>query len=345
MSNQSTYYELWVEWDNADADNNGKYLTTIQPTIAANVWQSGTAADLICKSTWKGTLINVFGKLYNTTIPSTPTYYVDVQTAYGSTADNNLQVDNAFGSGLTAGGGTAATGDSYPITAVKPSTTTAATLEDTKHLTSADSVSLRMVLSTSTDVTTNNAFEFSFPIGLEAGAVTTYTPTIVLSGFFFDGTDTRIRQEIYYVEDTDTALADGAAGSFNTAPAASGAGNTTNDALGITLKFTAKTTASTNAQNDHILLVLPAGTQFGTSAFTEISAGTTMVFGQATLISSSNRLFAYPTAYAQITSNAGGNEFASVSGGTGGVQITNVTSRISSHTEDSTGVIIYDGAG
>ena len=346
MSNQSTYYELWVEWNNVNANNSGKYLTTIQPTITANVWQgTDLVTDKICKSTWKGTLMNAFGKLYNTAIPNEVTYYVDVQTGYGSTADSNLQADNAFGSGLTAGDGTGALGASYPITAVKPSTTTTATVEDTSHLTAADSVSIRMVLTTSHDVTTNNAFEFSFPIGLESSAATTYTPTFVLSGFFFNGIDTRIRQEIYYSTDADTALFEGTDNVFALAPAADNMSNTANDTSGITIKMNFKTSTSNNVQNDTVLMVLPAGTQFGASVFTEVTSGTTMTFGSAVLISSTNRSFAYPTAYAQISSSTGGNEFAFGSDGTGGVQITNITSRISSHTEDSTGVIIYDGAG
>lgn len=85
MSNQSTYYELWTEWSNAGSGQNEKLIGAIQPIIAEKAWASASAETAICAVSYEGTLIQAKGMLVDTTIPSSPAYYVDIQTDVDAT--------------------------------------------------------------------------------------------------------------------------------------------------------------------------------------------------------------------------------------------------------------------
>jgi hypothetical protein len=78
MSNQSTYYEVWIEW--ANVGTNQKHIAVAQPVIAVNGWNATPApAAAICVSDIPGSLINTSVAIKNTKFSTSGTYYVDIQ--------------------------------------------------------------------------------------------------------------------------------------------------------------------------------------------------------------------------------------------------------------------------
>jgi len=131
---------------------------------------------------------------------------------------------------------------------------------------------------------------FSTGLDGDAGA-STFTGIFI--GFFWTGTDSRVRQEYYYESATSTAMT-AAYADFNVnPPVGNGTDSFTNDQSGVTLLVKPDVTAS--AVNDWVLFVLPYGTQFGSTTFTLPTDG----FGTVTTIFSTNRLFKFPTAWAK----------------------------------------------
>jgi hypothetical protein len=56
MSNQSTYYEVWIEWTNVGSS--ASHIAIAQPVIAANGWNAQTApTNVICDTDVPGTLL------------------------------------------------------------------------------------------------------------------------------------------------------------------------------------------------------------------------------------------------------------------------------------------------
>lgn len=103
-------------------------------------------------------------------------------------------------------------GEDYPIiagaTASKPTT---ATIQDVTeyHATTATAALRQALTTTAVDVV---AFDFIFPIGEDDA--TAFTVPIALSGFFWEGSDDRVRQEIYSTTGLTVALSDGVDSGF-----------------------------------------------------------------------------------------------------------------------------------
>jgi hypothetical protein len=79
MSNQSTYYEVWIEWTNVGSSES--HIATAQPVIAANGWNAQTApTNVICNTDVPGTLLTMTAVVKNTKFSSSgTTYYIDIQ--------------------------------------------------------------------------------------------------------------------------------------------------------------------------------------------------------------------------------------------------------------------------
>jgi hypothetical protein len=223
-----------------------------------------------------------------------------------------------MGSGLTAG-------DSYPIKATAPPTGTA-TIEDTSALASA-TTSLRV---SSIIAATGNALDIIFSTGLDGDDTAGYVWSSTVIGFFWSGTDSRVRQE-YYFEAATAFTFDGTATNFATitTPTKDGSLTSTTNQTGITAVVNVQTTA--NAAGDTLQFVLPYGTTFGTTTFTFKTGSAT--FDAAKSLSSTTRFYQFPTVWAQ-TLSVTGNPLTT---GPVPVQISSITTRISDYSITTAG--------
>jgi hypothetical protein len=81
ISNQSTYYEAWVEWTSVGTGSNESWIAAVQPEIAVKVWTTPALTNTICKTAVAGTLITAVATVDKTQFSSSSstTYYVDIQ--------------------------------------------------------------------------------------------------------------------------------------------------------------------------------------------------------------------------------------------------------------------------
>jgi hypothetical protein len=86
------------------------------------------------------------------------------------------------------------TGDAYPIKATKPSATATASIVDTSDLSSA-TTSLRV---NGVVATTGNAIDIIYSTGRDSDNAAGYALDSTYIGFFFSGSDDRVRQEYYF---------------------------------------------------------------------------------------------------------------------------------------------------
>jgi hypothetical protein len=190
-------------------------------------------------------------------------------------------------SGLTAG-------DAYPIKATLPSTSATATIEDTSLL-SAATTSLRISGINQTTLA-GKAIDIIYSTGRDADDTVNYTYSSTYVGFFFSGTDTRVRQE-YYLEAATNLAFTGTATAFATTTSATGPSPSTNDHTSVTITMTLDTTATTTG--DLVQFVMPYGTTFGAVAFTFASGNDT--FNTPSTLSSPTRFYQFPTVWADLS--------------------------------------------
>jgi hypothetical protein len=224
-----------------------------------------------------------------------------------------------MGSGLTAG-------DAYPIVATKPSGGTA-TIEDTSTLTGGTTTSLRV---SSITATTGLALDIIYSTGEDGAGAQSYSMAATIIGFFFSGSDTRVRQEYYY-ELATTLTMDGALATFATitTPTKNGSLASTTNESGVTVGLNVQVTTQT--VGDRMQFVLPWGTTFGTVGYS--FTGTSDAFATMSSIESPTRFYRFPTVWGTSTVSTN-----SLTGGSVGTQITSVNTRISDYTTDTTGV-------
>jgi hypothetical protein len=222
-----------------------------------------------------------------------------------------------MGSGLSAG-------DAYPINAGTPTGATA-TIEDTSAVSAGTTVSLRV---SSISAASGVAVNIDFSTGEDGNGGNDYDMSATVIGFFFSGTDTRVRQEYYYSSPAALVM-DGALNGFSATIGKNGSLTSTTNQTGVTVALDVKTASQT--AGDFLQFVLPWGTQFGSgTSFDFISNADT--FGTITTISSANRLYKFPTAWGESAISAN----ASLTG-PAGIQITAVNTRISDYTIDIAG--------
>jgi len=223
-----------------------------------------------------------------------------------------------MGSGLSSG-------DAYPIKATTPASGTA-TINDTSALSSA-TTSLRV---SSITATTGNALDIIYSTGVDGDDTINYTFDATVIGFFWSGTDTRLRQEYYYQAATQLTM-DGALANFDTitSPTKNGALTSSTNQSGVTVALNVQTAA--NVIGDSMQFILPYGATFGTTTFT--FASTSDTFGTINVLSSTTRFYQFPTAWG-LTTAVSGN---ALTGGTVATQISAVNTRISDFTVTTAG--------
>jgi hypothetical protein len=231
-----------------------------------------------------------------------------------------------MGSGLNSG-------DAYPISATTPSPSTAsATILNTDDLESS-TTSLR-ISSITQATTTSNAVDIIFSTGLDGTNDAGYVWASTFIGFFWSGSDTRVRQEYYY-QAAATISFDGALVAFTTTnpPAVDGTNASTTNETGITVGVKVQTTA--NLTNDLVHMVFPRGVTFGTTPTFTFKTGSD-TYKSIKQLSSTTRFYQFPSLWAQVDTITGN----SLTGGT----ITNVSSiatRISNYGVSSAGNVGY----
>jgi hypothetical protein len=180
-----------------------------------------------------------------------------------------------------------ASGDAYPIKPTTPTSATA-TIEDTTDVARSATTSLRV---NGITATTGVAVSVIFSTGEDGATAQSYAMDATIIGFFFSGTDTRVRQE-YYHEAATTLTMDGALVGF-AATIGTPVGTSTTNQTGATVSMQVQTTA--NANGDFVQFVLPWGTTFGSTQFTFASNADS--FNSLDSLGSSIRFYKFPTVW------------------------------------------------
>lgn len=222
ISNQSTYYEVWFEWDKIGSGTQ-TIVDTLQPVIAVNTFADSTLESTICSDAFAGNLLTAHTEIKNTLMVSGSTvYYIDIVQTVGGASGNAQAV---LGSGLS-------NGDAYPINQTTPASG-GATIEDTATL-SANTNALR-IPSISQNTIDSDALNIIFSTGLDGDGTAASTFATTFIGFFWTGTDSRVRQEYYYEAVTSTALGTSSNNFGGDPPVGNNTDAFTNDTSGVTL--------------------------------------------------------------------------------------------------------------
>ena len=79
-SNQSLYYEVWIEWEKFGALNNEKWISVKHPNIGNKALNAPEFLSKYCTQHYAGQIVWATGRIDGAPIDASKhTYYVDIQ--------------------------------------------------------------------------------------------------------------------------------------------------------------------------------------------------------------------------------------------------------------------------